>query len=67
MCPLQSTSRLSARLSGVLERVQGRAHQQRGASSVEYALLVAGIAAICVVVLGSLGVSVRDLLDALQF
>ena len=38
---------------------------EAGASSVEYALLVAGIAAICVVVLAALGVSVHDLFDGL--
>lgn len=38
-----------------------RLSQERGASAVEYAILLAGIAAVCVAVMAALGVSVQDL------
>ncbi|MGA8256947.1 MAG: Flp family type IVb pilin [Nocardioides sp.] len=38
-----------------------RALSERGASAVEYALLVAGIAAVVVLIIVALGLNVRDL------
>jgi Flp pilus assembly pilin Flp len=40
---------------------------QSGASAVEYAILVAMIAAVIVVIVAALGVDVRDLFDSLHF
>ncbi|HEY0890496.1 MAG TPA: Flp family type IVb pilin [Nocardioides sp.] len=40
----------------------GRRREQRGASAVEYGLLIAGIAALLVVILFAFGDSIRDVL-----
>jgi pilus assembly protein Flp/PilA len=55
---------LSRRARWALRRViQGQA----GASAVEYAILVAMIAAVIVVVVAALGVDVHDLFDSIHF
>jgi Flp pilus assembly pilin Flp len=56
-------SRWSRALLGPVARLS----EEGGATAVEYAVLLAGIAAICVVAMAALGVSVHDLFDALHF
>jgi Flp pilus assembly pilin Flp len=55
---------LSRRARWALRRVL---RGQAGASAVEYAILVAMIAAVIVVVVAALGVDVHDLFDSLHF
>jgi len=55
---------LSRRARWALRRVL---RSQAGASAVEYAILVAMIAAVIVVVVAALGVDVHDLFDSLHF
>jgi len=55
---------LSRRARWVLRRAL---RAQSGASAVEYAILVAMIAAVIVVVVTALGVDVHDLFDSLHF
>ena len=50
-----------------LSAVRRAVRAQSGASAVEYAILVAMIAAVVVVVVAALGVDVRDLFDSLHF
>lgn len=42
-------------------------HDDSGATAVEYALLVALIAAVIVAIVATLGLGVRDLFDAVNF
>ncbi|MFL5768432.1 MAG: Flp family type IVb pilin [Actinomycetota bacterium] len=42
-------------------------HAQEGASAVEYAILLAMIAAVVMVVVKALGVDVHDLFDSIHF
>lgn len=46
-------------------RIRGRAQAEEGASAVEYALLMAFIAAVIVLAVGALGITVRGLYSSI--
>ena len=51
-------------LEYVVALVKARSNAERGASLVEYALLLALIAVVCIVAVSTLGISLRDNYDA---
>ena len=55
------------RFRRALKVARRRLRAQSGASAVEYAILVAMIAAVIVVVVAALGVDVHNLFDSLHF
>jgi Flp pilus assembly pilin Flp len=66
MPPSTRPNRPSRRIRRLLAPV-AQLSRERGASAVEYAVLVAMIAAVIVVVMAALGESVHDLFDTLHF
>ncbi|MEN8672766.1 Flp family type IVb pilin [Nocardioides sp.] len=50
-------------LSALIHRSKPRAQFERGASAVEYALLIAGVAAVLVVVIVTLGGEVQGMFE----
>ncbi|MDP9296550.1 MAG: Flp family type IVb pilin [Actinomycetota bacterium] len=66
MPPSTRRKRAVRRIRALLAVAAGLS-EERAATAVEYAILLASIAAICVVAMAALGVSVHDLFDALHF